>query len=643
MTREKVKEYGKKYGRIGGYGCLMLAPVFSYLLFEWVTGNLGTVPWYMAALNIGWNYVLYLVVLGISGSSRIAVPVISISLLIASLAEAFVVAFRERPVMFWDVLALPTAMTVSGTYKYVLTTAMKGAVLAVALLNVIAWFAPIRVRGWKKRLKLGAGCGAFSAVYGLIFFLYFVPAWDLEIPMWAVNESYQHYGYVLSTAISSRYAVRRPPAGYSAGAVEKIYEELAAEYKSEAAPEGTAGENAAPEGGAGKDAAGPIQPVNLICIMNESLSDLRAAGDFTTNMEYFPFLGSLTKNTVRGSLCMPVFGSMTSNSEFEFLTGDSMVMLPNHTISYLFNVKPGTESLVTALKDQGYYALAMHPYPGSNWNRNQVYENFGFDELLEQDYYEGCGTLRTYVSDRADYEKLIEQVEAKENPEDKLFIFNVTMQNHGGYEGTFEELPQEVYLTGEFEGKYPKADQYLSLMKKSDEALEYLIHYFSQCEEPTMIVVFGDHQPSVESEFYEEAAGVPGSRISDENWLMRYETPFIIWSNYEQPSLDLGRLGAVYLSSYVLKQANLELPLYNKFLYDLSQDVPVIHATGLCDKEGNYYTWEEAETGACPYSEAIMEYEYMAYNHSMDSRKVDGLFSLSGEIQTAGDRKGENR
>ena len=100
MTREKVKEYGKKYGRIGGYGCLMLAPVFSYLLFEWVTGNLGTVPWYMAALNIGWNYVLYLVALGVSGSSRIAVPVISISLLIASLAEAFGVAFRERPVMF---------------------------------------------------------------------------------------------------------------------------------------------------------------------------------------------------------------------------------------------------------------------------------------------------------------------------------------------------------------------------------------------------------------------------------------------------------------------------------------------------------------------------------------------------------------
>ena len=634
MTREKAKEYGKKYGRIGGYGCLMLAPVFSYLLFEWVTGNLGTVPWYMAALNIGWNYVLYLVVLGISGSSRIAVPVISISLLIASLAEAFVVAFRERPVMFWDVLALPTAMTVSGTYKYVLTTAMKGAVLAVVLLNVITWFTPIRARGWKKRLKLGAGCGAFSAVYSLIFFLYFMPAWDLGINMWAVNESYQHYGYVLATAISSRYIVRRPPAGYSAGAVERIYEELAAEYGenrtalSSDAEEGAGAEGAGADENAQTADGAAIQPVNILCIMNESLSDLRVAGDFTTNMEYFPFLDSLTENTVRGSLCVPVFGSMTSNSEFEFLMGDSMVMLPTHTIAYQFNVKPDTASLVTTLKDQGYYALAMHPYPGANWNRNQVYANLGFDEFLDQDYYEGCETLRTYVSDRADYEKLIEQVEAKENPEDKLFIFNVTMQNHGGYEGTFEEFPQEVYLTGALEGKYPKADQYLSLMKKSDEALEYLLDYFSQCEEPTMIVVFGDHQPSVEDAFYDEIAGVPSSLVPDEERLMWYETPFIIWTNYEQPSKDVGRLGAVYLSSYVLRQANLESPLYNQFLYNLSQDVPVIHTIGLYDKEGNYYTWEEAEAGACPCSEAIMKYEYMAYNHSMDSRKVDELFSL---------------
>mgnify|MGYP000317396765 FL=1 len=74
--------------------------------------------------------------------------------------------------------------------------------------------------------------------------------------------------------------------------------------------------------------------------MNESLSDLRADGSFTTNQEYFPFISRLSENTVKGQLCMPVFGSMTSNSEFEFLTGDSMALLPANSIAYQFNVKP---------------------------------------------------------------------------------------------------------------------------------------------------------------------------------------------------------------------------------------------------------------------------------------------------------------
>ena len=82
--KENIAAYGKKICKIGGYLLLALVPVFSYLLFELVTGNLETIPWYMAALNIGWIYVLYLIVLGISGTSRIAVPLVSILLLIAS-------------------------------------------------------------------------------------------------------------------------------------------------------------------------------------------------------------------------------------------------------------------------------------------------------------------------------------------------------------------------------------------------------------------------------------------------------------------------------------------------------------------------------------------------------------------------------
>ena len=69
----------------------------------------------------------------------------------------------------------------------------------------------------------------------------------------------------------------------------------------------------------------------------------------------------------------------------------------------------------------------------------------------------GSEQLRYYTSDQADFEKLIQVVEEKKDPQEKLFLFNVTMQNHGGYEGTFDEFDQTVWLTGDMEGKYPKS------------------------------------------------------------------------------------------------------------------------------------------------------------------------------------------
>ena len=613
MTKENKIKIIKYIWYIVGTVSLLMAPVVSYFMFEYVTGNLDTVPYYMAVLNIGWIYVLYLALFAVTGRTRIAVPAASCVLYVISLAETFVVAFRSRPIMLWDVMAFRTAMTVSGNYEFFITRQMKTAFVLLLLMNVFLWFTPRRVRGWKLRLAVGGGIAASIAGYGAWFFAVLVPSWGLGINMWAINGTYQEYGYVLSTAVSLQYVVKKPPQGYSNARLKEIYSRL------EENPENR------PEEGQ------PVTPVNLICIMNESLAELKTAGDFTTNTEYFPFMDSLEENTVRGSLCVPVFGSMTSNTEFEFLTGDSMALLPANSIAYQFNVKPDTYSMVSTLKDQGYYSVAMHPYPGENWNRVECYQNMGFDAFLDQEFYEGSQELRNYVSDEADYQKLIQVVEAKENPEDKLFIFNVTMQNHGGYEGTYDNFEQEVWLTGEYEGKYPKTDQYLSLMKRSDQAFQYLVEYFSRIDEPTMIVMFGDHQPSVEDEFYDDIAGMPSSEITVQEHLMLYETPFIIWTNYSMPSEDMGRLGAVYLSSEVLWRANLEMTPYNRFLLAMKEDLPVVHFLGCYDREGTYYYWAKAESERCPYQDTVLDYEALVYNHSLDRKKFKELFVIDSE------------
>lgn len=326
---------------------------------------------------------------------------------------------------------------------------------------------------------------------------------------------------------------------------------------------------------------------------------------------------------------MPVFGAMTSNSEFEFLIGDSMYLMPRGSVAYQFYVNPGVRSMVSTVRDQGYIPVAMHPYPAENWNRRICYNNMGFSDFMDISAYEGRDELRNYISDLSDFKVITEYIEQKANPDDKLFLFNVTMQNHGGYTIPYANFDQEVWLTGDMEGKYPEADMYLSLVKKSDEAFEWLVNYFSQCDQPTMIVMFGDHQPGIEDEFFDEAMGVESAKVPNEQKMVWYETPFVIWTNYDQPSEDMGRLGAIYLSSYVLKRANLSLTPYNEFLLQLSEKLPIIHHLGIWEFDGTYHSWEDAESGDYDWKEQLVEYENLVYNHSLDSKTVNEMFSIA--------------
>ncbi len=143
-----------------------------------------------------------------------------------------------------------------------------------------------------------------------------------------------------------------------------------------------------------------------------------------------------------------------------------------------------------------------------------------------------------------------------------------------------------------------------------------------------MIVMFGDHQPGLEDAFYDEIAGRPSFEVPDAERLMWYQTPFVIWTNYEQPSVDMGKLGAVYLSSYVLDLAGLAMPPYNQFLLRMSQELPVVHPIGVYGRDGSYHSWEQAESGDDPYHVLVRDYGYMVYNHSMDRRTVQELFSV---------------
>lgn len=361
---------------------------------------------------------------------------------------------------------------------------------------------------------------------------------------------------------------------------------------------------------------------NIIAIMSESYGDLRVLGDFETNIPVTPFMDSLKDNTVRGFAYSSVFGSQTANSEFEFLSGDSSLFFSD-SIVYLhhFNDNEDYDSLVSVLRDQGYSAEAMHPYLRAGWNRPAVYSKMGFEQMRFIEDMPDAEIYRLYTSDAYNFQQIIDRFEQKTD-DAPLFLFNVTMQNHGGYTSEGENYEATISIKGH-EGEFPKAEMFLSGQHESDQALKMLIDYFSDYDEPTAIVFFGDHQPQLDDAFYDFLD--PTLTAGGEESMRRYLVPFFIWCNYDIPEEDGIYTSLNYLGAETLKRLGLQTSDYQNYLLRLQERWPVISAAGLYSPNGTWYAPDTVLT----WSNNLKQYQEFAVNHTIDQENtVDDFFDL---------------
>lgn len=327
---------------------------------------------------------------------------------------------------------------------------------------------------------------------------------------------------------------------------------------------------------------------------------------------------------------MSIHGSGTCNSEFEFLTGNSMAFLPSGCRPYQQYITDDTYSLVSTLNDQGYTSLAVHPYYAAGWNRDRVYPLLGFQDFVSMEDFENPEYIREYISDKSSYDKVIDLYEQKD-PDERLFLFNVTMQNHGGYLDYSNGFQNTVEILNKPEGQeFPKAEQYLTLVQESDKAFEYLVNYFSQQEEPTIILMFGDHQPTLEDEFYDFLVG-PFDQRTFEEQMRSFITPFYIWANYDIPEQTVEHMSANYLSNLLLDVAGLEKTEYNQFLDGIQEQLPVFTAIGYVDNQNNYYRLEDYKNDPV-YASLIDSYDMMQYNYLFDPKnRLNSVFTISDQ------------
>jgi hypothetical protein len=269
-------------------------------------------------------------------------------------------------------------------------------------------------------------------------------------------------------------------------------------------------------------------------------------------------------------------------------------------------------SLTGILKGEGYKCVAMHPYYSTGWGRNVVYAKMGFDETYFIDDLEWGEKVRNYISDNAFVDRLIDTYEAH-NGEEPLFLFGITMQNHGGY--TDKDFNADVRLEG-MQGEHPKAEQYISLIRLTDEALEKMITYFRNTDEKVQVIVFGDHQPALNNGFYKELG-------MESSW-DKYAIPYFIWNNFEEKGGEEQPLTSInHLSGMLLEDAGIELPAYHRFLADMQGVVPVVNGLGYMDSEGAQGEVEEASGEVKKW---LDEYRILQYANMFDLDADNSLY-----------------
>lgn len=581
----ETRNSDRKIDKIGIDGAwLLFSAIILLYLVELVDQNLANIGTTYIFGNILIYFLFLLIAYMLIRRVLYAVSTVMIIMYIFSVANSFVRLFRGSPIVPGDFLAMGTAKNVFMNYHYSVTGTMLLALwMLVAFLLLTFYF--------YRREKRNFSCvlvWSFPSVCLLGFVLggtLFAPDMDF----WNQNTNVQKYGIALSMISDIRHMKLDEPAGYSS-------KDSAAFISEFVELEDTEDKN---------------RP-NVIAIMNESFSDLSVIFPELNNEMYLSNFNSLSGNVVKGYMQVYPIGGGTANTEYEFLTGNSMAFLQGSIPYQQYITRSGTYSIAQILKARGYHTTAIHPYDKRGYNRYQVYPRIGFESFLDVSDFEDAELIRDrYVSDRDSYQKVIEEFEKIRQSGQPAFIFNVTMQNHSGYDtGYFTE--NAVRVLGH-EGEFLNAEEYLTLIRESDEAIPVLIDYFSKIEDPTVIVFFGDHQPMVEEKFYETLSGKPLSEWTLAEVQRRYVVPFFIWANYEIEAEEDVFTSANFLSELMFEKAGMKLVPYQEFLKKVREEIPAMDGGAWRDENG---TWQVLDTS----TPILQEYWRLQYRNMFDKK-----------------------
>ena len=334
---------------------------------------------------------------------------------------------------------------------------------------------------------------------------------------------------------------------------------------------------------------------NIIMLQLESFIDANHLINYSYSENPVPNFTKLKEEYSSGYLTVPVYGAGTINTEFEVLSGMSIDFFGTSEYPYRTILQSTTaESMCYNLSSLGYQSYVIHNNTGTFYNRNTIFPKLGFDHFVSLEYmndveYNPTGWAKDKVLTNQIFSALNEDT-------NKDFIYTITVQSHGKYQETPTEenlIKASTSLADVSEAFLGQVEYYVNQIHQTDAFVGDLLNQLSTFDEPTVVVMFGDHQPPLD---FDETDLINGNK---------FQTEYVIWSNYpmENEKLDLS---AYQLSSYVMSRVGYDNGILTKFHQrcinnpDYSEDLLLLQYDMLY---GNQYVFN----GVNPYLETAMK------------------------------------
>ena len=556
-------------------------------------------PWNTSAGEIAVNFLLIdfvvifcilvaLFFLGQRTGWLVAVGVIACYAL--GIGQAFVIEFKGTALLPADLMALSTAAEVAGGYTYNVTAPMLGATVALTVALIFCCLmrpctsAPKRVFFVRPLANVAIALACFFGIQSAFYNVSLQNDLGVSTDVWWPINSYTAGGFLPHFLNLFQKLQIEKPADYSEETAQADEDELASVWQASQTESRAAAEAQFSE----------VQP-SVICVMNETFSDLSLLNGLDVGYEGPTYFNSISDALVRGSLEVSAYGGGTCNSEFEFMTSSSLAYIGSGNYPYTYYDLSKVGNLAAQFSELGYDTTAIHPNAATNWNREETYAGFGFDRFLSIEDFDGAAVYHSGVSDAETYQKVLDRLNSTTEPQ---FFLDVTMQNHSGYDQynipeedqlnyTFDFDPDNTALTHEL-------NEYLACINASDRDLEWFMNELRNLDRPVVLIFFGDHQPGMSGNVND---AINTNEDDTTHGARAYRTNYLVWTNYHvegSGEMQWEDASTSTLAALALQYVGAPLTEFQQATLGARASMPMLNMFAYKDNEGTWHSVDDA-------------------------------------------------